>query len=122
MKVFIVILVALVHFKSQAQETFSFVNDKQLHYAVGATFGATFTQITLNRGQYKNFETIVVPQMVMVFIGMGKESIDFTFGTGHFCWYDIAYNQLGCLTGSLVTYGIQKVKEKNSRRKYQKKL
>lgn len=117
------ILILLLAFNLNAQgDTWQFQRDKQLHFGVGTAFGATFTHIALIRGGYNDFDAIVGAQMLLVPIGMAKEWVDFTFRTGQFSWHDIAYNQIGCLTGSLITYGIHKGIEHRNKKRQKLKL
>lgn len=122
MKILLTILLFLLTLNVGAQDSFALKPDKAMHFGVGTAFGATYTGLVLNRGTYNDFDAIVGPQFVMMFIGMGKEAIDFKLRTGHFSWHDIAYNQMGCLTGSLISYGIHKAVEYRNRKREKLKL
>jgi uncharacterized protein YfiM (DUF2279 family) len=122
MKCSLTVLVFVLSLTVNAQDNLRFTNDKQLHFTAGGHFGAAFTYAALERGNYSVFDSFAAPQMVMMFIGMGKEFYDFSFGSGYASWSDIAYNQIGCLTGSLIASAAHKLKQTRKKRKFKPKL
>lgn len=101
------LILILLCFNLYGQDNFKFAPDKQKHFAVGASFGSGMTYYMYKKDHYGDIDAILVPQMPMACIGMAKEMLDVSAGRNG-SMHDVFYGQLGCLTGSLITYGIAK--------------
>ena len=111
MKNLITMLILILSFNLTAQNDWAFETDKQLHFGTFTALSYGYTDLKLADNSYTTFDYFASTQMLTMFAGMAKEGIDFSFRTGHFSWHDIAYNQLGSLTGTALKLGIEKYKE-----------
>lgn len=105
------ILFTLLSFNLQAQDSFQFTTDKALHFGTFAALSYGFTDLKLADKNYTTFDYFASTQLLTAFGGMLKEGVDFSARTGVFSWHDIAYNQLGALTGTALKLGIEKYKQ-----------
>lgn len=105
------LLSILLTFTASAQDTFKPSIDKVAHFGAGFTLSYVYTDVKMADNNYSTFDYFASTQLLTMFAGMAKEGIDFSFRTGHFSWHDIAYNQLGALTGTALKLGIEKYKE-----------
>ena len=112
----------LLTFTASAQDTFKPSIDKIAHFGAGFTIGYVYTDIKLDDNNYSTFDYFASTQLLTMFAGMAKEGIDFSMRTGVFSWHDIAYNQLGALTGVATKLTIEKIKQYRTTKKQKLKL
>ena len=112
----------LLTFTANAQNSFKPSIDKVAHFGVGYTIGYVYTDLKLADSNYTTFDYFASTQLLTAFGGLAKEGIDFSMRTGHFSWHDIAYNQLGALTGTALKLGIEKYKQHRIKKRQKLKL
>jgi hypothetical protein len=105
MKKLILSILIVLSFNAQSQDTWEYRNDKRAHTLTGYTLGASMTNIMIQSGKYKKWETVVAPQIFTAIIAMGKEGIDHSFKlNGFFSGQDFTYTVGGSFIGSLKTF------------------
>lgn len=82
--------------------------DKVAHFSTFMAASSVYTSAKCVDGNYTFLDHVVSTQMTALFFGGLKEFGDATFLNGTPSWNDILYNQLGALTGTVITYGVNK--------------
>ena len=104
MKKLILSILIAVSFNVQSQDTWEYRNDKRAHTLTGYALGASMTNVMIQSGKYKKWETVVAPQIFTSFIAGLKEGIDHSFKlNGFFSGQDFTYTVGGSFIGSLKT-------------------
>lgn len=105
---FAVIITFLTFSISQSSTSgFNFNQDKILHTVVSGSISSSLTKLMIDsKFGYDPVDVIVAPQLAVALIGGLKEFADATILDGNPSGYDLLYNQIGGIFGSLVTWSI----------------
>lgn len=117
------LLILLLSFQLQAQDSWKFEADKQLHYEVSAILSFTTSLIASSDGhkiQYMK-RAMIVGVSVGLGAGLLKECFDKARG-GNFSGYDLGYDILGTATGLGLTYLIVKISNHHNKKKEYQQL
>ena len=109
MKIKTMLFALLICFSTQAQDTWEFKTDKQLHLIVGGGVSYVVGDLISKKERFTDFDRLVLPIATSIFIGAGKETYDLYSKSGNPSLHDFGYTVLGGVIGSLAKYGIDKL-------------